>query len=173
MGSEALYELMDRYSKLNLFGTEGRLGRFVYFLFSFIIPTSFFWIIAALAGQLFEKGVISQQLAYGILVLALIIALVMLVRLTIQRSHDLNKSGWLSLLVILFPPLIAIFWLLPGSKGVNNYNAPAEPLPLSGKLIAVLLFLGLLLPMLYLANKFAVMAWIQQLISQGLSLLPL
>ncbi len=164
---------MNKYSKLNLFGTQGRLGRLIYFLFSFIIPTSIFWIIASIAGQLYQRGIISSQIAYGLILLAFITALAFLIMLTIQRSHDLNKSGWLSVLLLLFPPLISVFWLMPGSKGFNNYREPPQSLPPLAKLISFLLFLGLLIPMIYLLNKFSIIEWLQQLIHQGLAMLPL
>ena len=158
--------MVNKYSRLSLFGTKGRLGRLVYFLFSFIIPVSIFWAISALSGQLNRQGLISKEIAYGLIVFAILAAIFMLIRLTIQRSHDINKSGWLSLLLLLFPPLIAIFWLLPGTKGSNNYHEPSLPLSWLSKLFSLLLFLGLLLPILYLGKEYNLFSqfgkWLQQ-----------
>ncbi len=163
---------MNRYSKLNLFSTEGRIGRFIFFLFSFIMPASVFWLIAAITGQLYQKGVISTTMAYGLLAVAIIIAIITLMILTIQRSHDLNRSGWLSLIVLLFPPLISVFWLIPGSKGVNNYHAPVPPLSTGLKLVSFLLFLALLLPMIYLIKQYSLMTLFSKGFQQLLSILP-
>jgi uncharacterized membrane protein YhaH (DUF805 family) len=45
---------------------------------------------------------------------------------TIQRCHDFNVSGWLSL--VLFIPLAGlIFWFIPGTKGANAYGDPPKP----------------------------------------------
>jgi uncharacterized membrane protein YhaH (DUF805 family) len=147
--------MVYKYSKLNLFGVKGRLGRMVYFLFSFIIPVSIFWIVSALTGQLSKLGIIPNEIAYALILLAVLIAFFMLIRLTIQRSHDINRSGWLSILLLLFPPLIIIFWLVPGTKGVNNYHEPAQPMSSILKWLAPLLFLGLLLPTMYLFREYA------------------
>ena len=158
--------MVNRYSKLSLFGTKGRLSRFPYFLFSFIIPVSIFWVISAVTGQLNHQGVISKEITYGLLLFAAIAAIFMLIRLTMQRSHDLNKSGWFSALVVLFPPLVTIFWLVPGTRGVNNYHEPSQPLSWWSKLLSVLFFIGLLLPIIYLVKEYSViqniMQWLQQ-----------
>ncbi|MEE9352525.1 MAG: DUF805 domain-containing protein [Thiotrichaceae bacterium] len=156
--------MVTRYSKLSLFGTKGRLGRIVYFLFSFIIPVSIFWVITATAGQLNRQGLISKEIAYGLILFATLVAIFMLIRLTMQRSHDLNRSGWLSALLVLFPPLIAIFWLIPGTKGINNYHEPSQPLSTLSKLFSLLLFLGLLLPIIFLAKEYSLIDNIRQLL---------
>lgn len=46
---------------------------------------------------------------------------------TIRRLHDCNRSGWLSLLMLI--PVINIIFMLyvffaPGTQGSNNYGAP-------------------------------------------------
>jgi len=46
--------------------------------------------------------------------------------LTIQRCHDFNTSGWLSLLVLV-PLVNLIFWFIPGTDGPNRYGAPTPP----------------------------------------------
>ncbi len=157
--------MVKRYSRLSLFGTKGRLGRIVYFLFSFIIPVSIFWVISAITGQLNRQALISKEIAYGLILFAALAAIFMLLRLTIQRSHDLNRSGWLSILLLLFPPLIAIFWLSPGTKGTNLYDDPSQPLSLPLKLLTAILFIGLLLPLVYLAKEYSLIEnlrlWLQ------------
>jgi type IV pilus assembly protein PilA len=46
--------------------------------------------------------------------------------LTIQRAHDMNVSGWLSL-IILIPLAVLVFWLVPGTRGENDYGKPPPP----------------------------------------------
>ncbi|MEJ2612000.1 MAG: DUF805 domain-containing protein, partial [Candidatus Thiodiazotropha sp.] len=63
------------------------------------------------------------------------------VLLTIQRCHDFNTNGWLSL-VIVIPILPLIFWFIPGTKGNNRFGPP--PPPNRGVLLKIVLLLILL-----------------------------
>ena len=120
--------MIDKYNKLNLFATNGRIGRSVYFFFSFILPALFFWIIAAIAGQISQLGDTGITIAYFLMALAMLLALILLLRLTVQRTHDFNKTGWLALLVLACPPIIILYWLVPGTEGINGYGNPSPPL---------------------------------------------
>jgi hypothetical protein len=78
-----------------------------------------------------DAGAIVMGLLVGI---AYIFMLVLQFMLTIQRAHDFNSSGWMSLL--LFVPLAPlIFWFIPGTDGSNQYGAP--PPPNSGGIVAL------------------------------------
>jgi type IV pilus assembly protein PilA len=46
--------------------------------------------------------------------------------LTIQRCHDFDMSGWLSLLVLV-PLVNLMFWFIPGTDGPNRYGLPTPP----------------------------------------------
>jgi len=46
--------------------------------------------------------------------------------LTIQRAHDFNQTGWLSVL-LLVPLVPLIFWFIPGSKEENQYGKRPPP----------------------------------------------
>lgn len=147
--------MMDRYSRINLFSSEGRLGRGIYFLFSFILPATFFWLIAAIAGQVGQFDIMNNALAYSLLALAVFAALALLITLTIQRNHDFNQSGWLAILLVIFPPIIIFYWLIPGSNGINSYGEPAYPMPKLMKWLSPLIYLVLLAFTIY----FVVNAW--------------
>lgn len=147
--------MMDRYSRINLFSSEGRLGRGMYFLFSFILPATFFWLIAAIAGQLSQFNILNNALAYSLLALAIFAAVALLITLTIQRNHDFNQSGWLAILLIIFPPIIIFYWLIPGSNGINSYGEPAYPMPSLMKWLTPLIYLALFAFTIY----FLVNAW--------------
>jgi len=45
---------------------------------------------------------------------------------TIQRAHDFNTTGWLSLLVLI-PLVNLIFWIIPGTDGENRFGAKTPP----------------------------------------------
>lgn len=147
--------MMDRYSRINLFSSEGRLGRGIYFLFSFILPATFFWLLAAIAGQVGQLNILNNAFAYSLLALAIFAAIALLVTLTIQRNHDINQSGWLSLLLVIFPPIIIFYWLIPGSNGINSYGEPAYPMPKLMKWLSPLIYVALLAFSIY----FLVNAW--------------
>jgi type IV pilus assembly protein PilA len=86
-------------------------------------------VVAAIAGQQ----------AAGILTLVGYLAIfVLMVMLTIQRSHDFDTSGWLSLLM--FVPLVnLIFWFIPGSPGENRFGKRPPPNTVGVVLLACIL----------------------------------
>ena len=89
-----------RYSDVRVLSAEGRIGRFEYFFYSLALPFLVFWIIAALAGIASRFGELGGAIAYVLLAAGLCAAIIIYVQLTIQRCHDFNAKGWLSLLVI-------------------------------------------------------------------------
>jgi len=157
LSKEAGTFMQHRYSKLSLFGIDGRLTRLMYFLFSFIIPLSIFWIVSALAGQLIKYNIISENTAFFLLVFSIFIGVFILIRQTIQRSHDFNKSGWLTILLMLFPPFILLFWIIPGDKTVNSYGEPVRPLSTFTIWLNFIIFIALVASTIYLFNKFSIL----------------
>lgn len=79
----------------------------------------------ALAGVL--SAVSQSTTAFIILIGVTYVAIfVVQILLTIQRCHDFDSSGWLS--VLFFVPLVSlIFWFIPGTKGENQYGHPPPP----------------------------------------------
>lgn len=65
--------------------------------------------------------------------------------MTIRRLHDLNTSGWWSLLVII-PFITVILLLLPGSPGENRFGPPPRANPPSVRtaswLLPLMLFIA-------------------------------
>jgi uncharacterized membrane protein YhaH (DUF805 family) len=114
----------QEHQPVRTFSASGRIGRVRY------IGYSIGWsvLVGILAGVMmaFAKG---SGLApvIGIAVFAAYAALVVIqVLLTIQRCHDFNTSGWVSLL-ILIPLVNLLFWLIPGTPGRNRFGPPAPP----------------------------------------------
>lgn len=104
---------------VKVFSVSGRIGRARYIAYGigfYLLITIVGTVLAALLGQ---AGVIA-------LVLMWVALLVIGFMLTIQRCHDFNTSGWLSLLVLV-PLANLIFWFIPGTDGVNRYGAPTPP----------------------------------------------
>jgi uncharacterized membrane protein YhaH (DUF805 family) len=100
---------------VKIFSVSGRIGRAryianilgLYILFAILAGAT-----AAVAGP------IGAVFWIGYMVLVFM--------LTIQRCHDFDTSGWLSLLVLV-PLVNLVFWFIPGSEGRNRWGAPTPP----------------------------------------------
>ena len=115
-----------RYSEVDIFSTQGRLGRKRYFLYSIVIPFVFFWSFASIAGILTHLGSVASLAAYAFLGFATTAMFFILIRLTIQRCHDFNKSGWLAVFALI-PFANLVFAMIPGNNGLNQYGEAPEP----------------------------------------------
>ena len=121
------------------FSYHGRYGRLSYIAWSFIL--SLFSITAVVFTALLYISILSfsgekfdfetfYTTSLGYFFIALLIGLiigftVLLFNITIRRLHDLNKSGWLSLLA--FAPFVNLFfWIyvccFKGTDGANSYG---------------------------------------------------
>jgi uncharacterized membrane protein YhaH (DUF805 family) len=111
---------------IKLWSAQGRMGRLRWVAWSAlgslaIMPVAFVGgILAAASG--------SQNVMYALLGLAYIAYAVFYGLLTIQRCHDLDWSGWASLIVLI--PLVGlVFMFMRGSPGRNRFGAPPPPNP--------------------------------------------
>jgi uncharacterized membrane protein YhaH (DUF805 family) len=102
---------------VRVFSISGRIGRVRYIAygigFYFLIG-----ILGAIVGFALDESVGIVLMWVGLLVIGFM--------LTIQRCHDFNTSGWLSLLVLL-PLINLVFWFIPGTDGPNRYGPPTPP----------------------------------------------
>lgn len=110
-----------------IYTTEGRLNRLRYFKYQLI------WaLVAAIGGFIigFIMGFLTGQsegtlfnIVTGIFSVVMGIGNIML---SIRRLHDLNKSGWF-MLILLIPVVNLIFaiymYLAKGTSGENRYGA--------------------------------------------------
>lgn len=123
----------DGFGALRLFTADGRLGRIRYLMYTMGVGIVGM-LIAALLALIPGIGVFLAVVTYiGVLVVS--------VFLTIQRCHDFNTTGWLSLLLIV-PIASLIFYFIPGTKGSNQYGLQPPPNSTAIKVGAFLL-LGL------------------------------
>jgi uncharacterized membrane protein YhaH (DUF805 family) len=106
----------QEYQEVKVFSTSGRIGRVRYIAYGMGI-----YFLLAILGALLAMviGAVGQIIA-GIAILVIIIML------TIQRCHDFNTTGWLSILVLI-PLVNLIFWFIPGSDGENRWGAKTPP----------------------------------------------
>ncbi len=106
----------DSTFTLNLFSSQGRIGRVRYLTYSFGLSILCF-IVAGVVAAL--TGPLALGLGYATV-------FYLHIMLAIKRSHDFNTSGWLSLLV--FVPIINLaFLFIPGTDGPNRFGNKTAP----------------------------------------------
>jgi uncharacterized membrane protein YhaH (DUF805 family) len=118
----------DEYGTIKVFSAKGRIGRLRYIAYTvgismlfYIAMMLFMGLIAAVTSTETMGMLIVPVVAVGVLAIFIINIL-----LTIQRSHDFNSTGWLSL-ILLVPLLPLIFWFIPGTQGSNKYGLQPPP----------------------------------------------
>jgi len=112
------------YGEVRIFSAQGRLGRVRYIGYM----AGMALLISIVGGGLAIAALFMEQVAVaiGIAVVANVTMFVMQFLLTIQRAHDFNQTGWLSVLLLL-PLIPLIFWFIPGSKDENQYGKRPPP----------------------------------------------
>jgi len=116
---------------VKLFSISGRIGRARYIAYGFGLYFVFMFCAGVVAGTLGDAG-------FALMVLAWLAIAVLGIMLTIQRCHDFNMSGWLSL-VIVVPLANLIFLFIPGTDGPNRFGAPTPPNSLGVLIVAWLI----------------------------------
>ena len=141
----AVADAAEQYQPVNIYSAAGRIGRARYIAYTLGISILFGIVIAAIVGVLAAMG---AGMIAGIVSIVLYIGLfVWMFMLTIQRAHDFNTTGWLSILMLV-PLANFIFWFIPGTDGENRYGAQTPPnsvLVLIGAwLVPVFFFVGII-----------------------------
>ncbi len=133
----AVADTAQHFQPVQLFSVSGRIGRARYIAYGIGV-----WLLiglgsSALAPLLGPAGPVVS-------VVALVALMVIGFMLTIQRCHDFNTTGWLSLLVLV-PLANLIFWFIPGTDGPNRFGGPTPPnsvLVLIGAWLIPVVFIG-------------------------------
>ncbi len=117
-----------------IFSTQGRLGRLRYMAYSCIVQfvlLFFFGVAAAVLMPASNTGTDNVPNSFIMIVILFYIPIIAAAFIMAKRRlNDLDKSGWLSLLLLV--PLVNFFlaiYLLfgPGSPGSNSYGPKAIP----------------------------------------------
>lgn len=110
----------------------GRLNRMGYFLGNVYLSLAALIVIAILMGVIFASHNNSIFSGLGVLIyIVLVVASSIIgIALSIRRLHDLNQTGWLTLLnfvpIANFVLAIALLFV-PGTPGPNQYGDSAQP----------------------------------------------
>ena len=137
------------FQPVRTFSAEGRIGRARYIGYSIgwaLLVGVCAGVIAAATGKA-GAGTVGMLVIFA----AYAALIVVQILLTIQRCHDFNTSGWVSLL-ILIPLVNLLFWLIPGTDGPNRFGAPPPP-NTTGTI-----FLALILPIVFTVGIMAAIA---------------
>jgi len=114
---------VEEYGEIKMFSAQGRIGRVRFIGYSIglsILVMLAFGIVAAVAA------LIDPTASLVVIGIGYIAVIVVQFLLTIQRSHDMNVTGWLSL-ISLIPLAALIFWFVPGTRGENDYGKQPPP----------------------------------------------
>ena len=130
-------------AEMNYFSPNGRIGRLRYLAYTTGGSMIYTLVISVLTVAL---GV-GSTLLMGVNALTVIALIVFGFICSIKRCHDMNLSGWWSLVGLI--PLIALIWVIvPGSKGENRFGPPPPPntwgVRLLGIILPVIFFVGIL-----------------------------
>jgi uncharacterized membrane protein YhaH (DUF805 family) len=134
----------QEYQEIRMWSASGRVGRLRYLAYTTGASLLAGCAAAVLGGGLGGLGMILALLVY-------IAVIVFSIMIAIQRSHDMDWTGWTVLLALI--PFVGLIWIFKaGSEGVNAYGAPPPPNTTGVKI------LGLLLPIVFLVGIVAAIA---------------
>ncbi len=125
----------DASQPVKVWAWRGRIGRLRYLAYTmvgYLLMVLVAGILGAVAGAM---GNVSAGPILG--GLAVIPYLVLVIFQTIQRSHDMNWSGWMTILA--FIPFVGLIWIFKaGTAGGNRFGGPPPPNTLGVKVAASL-----------------------------------
>ena len=140
----------DGYQPVRLWPPNGRIGRLRFLAYSLglyllIILGSF--LLGFVAGLVSRSSTTATVVAVVSVAAYLVAGMVLLV----QRSHDMNLSGWWSLAA--FIPFVGLLWVFKGgTRGANRWGAPPPP---NGLVVRIA---GLALPIVFAVGIVAAIA---------------
>jgi uncharacterized membrane protein YhaH (DUF805 family) len=107
------------YQEVRILSPRGRIGRLRYLAWSFGFQLLILVPVMIL-------GAVVPGLEYVLTGLAYLAVLAFTIILGIQRSHDMDWSGWTVLLALI--PLVALIWVFrAGTDGPNRFGNPPPP----------------------------------------------
>ena len=109
---------------VKVFSAKGRIGQLRYLAYGlggYLVMLLVAIALGAVAGALGKGGA-----AATLGLLATIPYFIFIILLTIQRSHDMDWTGWTAILA--FIPLVGLIWIFnSGTKGGNRFGGPPPP----------------------------------------------
>ena len=122
-------DVVDEYDQSSVFSPKGRFGRLSYLAWGTLIAILSWIITLMVAGTsaLMSSDSINFFFQTPLVGIVTIASLVFGIIFAVRRFHDINASGWWSILV--FVPLINLIAMLvlifaPGKPQANKYGPP-------------------------------------------------
>ncbi len=127
----------------NYLSAQGRINRRTYWLAYILPPTviAFVFMVFLMMAMLplskisgegstvpSGAGVVGLLLFFSFFIFSVACTYVTFVG-TIKRLHDMDMSGWFSLLITLGGIVQIVFGCIPGTPGPNRYGEPEDPFP--------------------------------------------
>lgn len=121
----------------------GRINRIRYLAYSMATL-----LLAMVAIGILAAVTLPNAPALGMVLVGVgyLLVIVLQFMLTIQRCHDFNTTGWLSLLIIV-PFGVLLFWFVPGTASENRFGLPNPPntvLSYLGAFLLPFVFIGII-----------------------------
>lgn len=145
--------MSQQFGEAKIFSVSGRIGRVRFLAYCMGVYLIFGITVSMLQAVIMgASGETVAPYFFAVMGLMYIGMLVFYFMFAIQRSHDMNVSGWLSLIILI--PLIGflVFLIAPGTKGENNYGL--QPPPNNAGVI----ILALLMPIIAIIGILAAIA---------------
>lgn len=114
------------YGEINFFSPSGRINRLRYWAHGMLLSLVLYPVMG-IGVALMSASPVAGGIVLGVSYLAIIVLSVIIM---VQRLHDLNKSGWMSLLLLVPLANIYIIVLLiffKGTPGRNDYGLQTPP----------------------------------------------
>ncbi len=151
--------VVDGAYQPKIFSFSGRIGRLRYLGYCFIVSLLGYVLIISGTALMVMAGAGDKGAAQGMAVLLMAIVCIGMMVMTwgymVRRLHDLNKNGWLSLLVLVpLANLVLALYLVfaAGSPGANSYGAAPVANPRG------MFLLALIFPAIFLVGIFTTIA---------------
>ena len=118
---------VDEYCDVPIVSVRGRIGRLRFLAYGMGLNVVMTLLVGAVAAA---TTALSESAGAIVTVAALVLvyggALLLLVFWTIRRVHDCNLNGWFTLLFMV-PPIGLALWFVPGTQGENRYGLGPPP----------------------------------------------
>jgi len=128
--SSTVADATTEFGEISIFSVSGRLGRVRYLAYGFAVALIGQVLLGLMGGMgvaMGEEAGTLSLIGIGVVYIAMIVISVMI---GVQRLHDLDKTGWLYLLMLV-PILNIIFGLYllfaPGTQSANRFGNPPPP----------------------------------------------
>jgi uncharacterized membrane protein YhaH (DUF805 family) len=140
-----------RYQAVSAFTYKGRIGRvrvLAYGGVAFLLTIPVGIVLSLLSALL-------PLPHWFVTSMGMIPYIVILTMATIQRSHDMDWSGWMSLLALI--PFVGFMWLFKGgTSGENRFGAPPPPNTTGVKVLAFVLPVGVIIGIIRTLNAISI-----------------